>query len=101
MLAQQVSASTRFVSNATDFSCFFPAPPSWAYTRMLVSTNSTLMQFVASPPDSALGSPIGCVSDPIEKPVLGACRFGFATHHSADRISHQLGHRLAVGGCVD
>src|SRR5579863_1530954 len=38
---------------------------------MLVSTNSTLMEFVTSPPNSALGSPVGCVSDPIKKSSLG------------------------------
>lgn len=64
--------------------------------RIFVSTNSTLMDFVSSPGDLALGATVRRVANPLEEARLGFFVSLILVHHLADGFGHDCGHRLVA-----
>src|ERR1017187_943567 len=69
--------------------------------KMLVSTNSTLMQFLAAPTDHAAGVTIWCALDAMEKTPLGLRGIRISIDHLANGFGHERGHGLVMGSSVD
>src|ERR1039458_837465 len=101
MLSAPLPSSVRRRRSSTDRSCLAPAPPSCAYTRTLVSTNSTLMEFVPRPPDHPASASIRSVLNPLHETPRGAIRVHILVNHSANGFRHQARHRLISRGRVD
>src|ERR1700722_9984641 len=101
MLIAPACSSNRRAINSTALSCFRPAPPSCAYTKIFVSTNSTLMQLVPRPLDLALRPPIRRVAYPFEEPPLGLLRLRLLLDHLADGKCNEAAHRLIARGSED
>src|SRR6185437_5095764 len=68
---------------------------------MLVSMNSTLVQFLPRPADRAARSAVRRVLDSLEKAPLGFCSPLVPLHQFADRLGHNAGHRLVSRCRVD
>src|ERR1700683_2671624 len=101
MLSAPVCSSKRRVSRSTAVACLRPAPPACAYTKMFVSTNSTLMQFVARPLDFAFHPSIGRVPYPFQEAPLGLLSLRLLFDHFADGQGNEAAHRLVASGRED